>query len=217
MLENLPARIGDSLRAQRAGIENTVFYRLGRPQLPSIEVQSAAFRPGGPIPVQYTADGLGYSPPLRWRGVPPMTASILLIAEDADSPTPHPLVHAIVVNMGVDDAELQQGAINSPDHQGWALQLGRNSFLQRSWLPPDPPPGHGEHRYVFQIFALHSGEVFSEVPGRQEVFEAVTARALAGGYLIGTYSREQKVKSTSAEGEDGDVQEKLELVSAGTA
>jgi Raf kinase inhibitor-like YbhB/YbcL family protein len=217
MLENLPPSIGDSLRSQRAGIENTVFFRLGRRELPRIEVESAAFKPGGSIPIQYTADGLGYSPPLRWRGVPPLTDSILLIAEDADSPTPHPLVHAIVVNMGVDDAELPQGAINSPDHKGWALQVGRNSFLQRAWLPPDPPPGHGEHRYVFQVFALDGGEPFSEVPGRQEVFEAVKARALASGYLIGTYSREQKVKSTSAEKEDADVQEKLEVVPAGIA
>jgi len=70
---------------------------------------------------------------------------------------------------------------------------------------------------VFQIFALHGGEPFSEVPGRQEVFEAVKARALAGGYLIGTYSREQKVKSTSAEKEVADEQDDLELVLAGTA
>ncbi len=217
MLENLPPTIGDSLRFQRAGIENTVFYRLDRPQLPGLKVESAAFHAGGPIPVLYTADGLGYSPPLRWHGVPTNSASILLIVEDADSPTPHPLVHAIVVNMGVDDAELEQGAINSPDHEGRRLQVGRNSFLQRSWLPPDPPPGHGEHRYVFQIFALGDGELFSEVPGRQEVFEAVKTRALAGGYLIGTYSREQKVKSTAAEQEDAVVQENFDLVPAGTA
>ena len=217
MLENLPTTIGDSLRSQRAGIENTVFYRVGRPELPRIEVESPAFKSEGSIPIQYTADGVGYSPPLQWRGVPQTTASILLIVEDADSPTPHPLVHAIVVNMGVDDAELPEGAINSPDHEGWALQVGRNSFLQRSWLPPDPPPGHGEHRYVFQIFALHAGELFSEVPGRQEIFEAVDARALAGGYLIGRYGREQKVKSKSAQEEDADVENNVELVAVGTA
>src|ERR1700749_3489962 len=114
MLEKIPESIGESLAKQRAGMEATVFHRLGRPDMPRIEVQSA-FEPGGRIPVQYTADGAGYSPPLRWRGVPRTTASIVLIVEDADSPTPHPLVHAIVVNMGVDDAELAQGAINSPD------------------------------------------------------------------------------------------------------
>lgn len=200
MLEKVPGSIGESLKNRRAGMEATVFHRLERPDMPRLEVFSA-FENGGRIPVPYTADGVGYSPPLKWRGVPPTTASIVLIVEDADSPTPHPLVHAIVVNMGVDDAELAEGAINSPDHEGFALQVGRNSFLRQAWLPPDPPPGHGDHRYVFQIYALHSGEAFSEIPGRHEIFEAIKERAAAGGVLIGTYGRDQKVATRTKQDE----------------
>jgi Raf kinase inhibitor-like YbhB/YbcL family protein len=199
MLEKIPESVGQSLQNQRAGIENTVYHRLGRPAIPSVEVRSAAFAPGGTIPIQYTADGIGFSPPLAWIGVPLNTASIAMIVEDADSPTPQPLVHAIVVNMGVDDAELEEGALNSPDHEGLKLQVGRNSFLSQSWLPPDPPPGHGMHRYLFQVFALHSGTAFSRVPGRHELFDAVKARAIAGGYIIGTYGRGQKVNSMEEE------------------
>jgi Raf kinase inhibitor-like YbhB/YbcL family protein len=195
MLEKIPESLGASLLHQRAGLENTVLHRLGRPAMPRIDVQSRAFAHGGMIPTQYTADGVGISPPLAWVGVPNITAAIVLIVEDADSPTPHPLVHAIVVNLGVDDAELEEGALNSPHHDGVGLQVGRNSFLSQSWLPPDPPPGHGIHRYVFQVFALHSGTAFSQVPGRQELFEAVQARAIAGGSVIGIYGRELKVKS----------------------
>jgi Raf kinase inhibitor-like YbhB/YbcL family protein len=199
MLERIPESVGASLHGLRAGMDSTVYHRLGRPAIPRIEVRSSAFVPGAAIPIQYTADGVGFSPPLAWLGVPLNTASIAMIVEDADSPTPHPLVHAIVVNLGVDDAELQEGALNSPDHQGAGLQLGRNSFLHQSWLPPDPPPGHGTHRYVFQVFALHSGSAFSDVPGRHELFDAVKARAIAGGYLIGTYNRALKVKSQAQE------------------
>ena len=199
MLEKIPESLGSGLHNQRAGLENTVYHRLGRPAIPRIDVRSPAFVPGGTIPTQYTADGRGLSPPLAWLGVPLNTASIAMIVEDADSPTPHPLVHAIVVNMGVDDAELQEGALNSPDHEGVGLQVGRNSFLSQSWLPPDPPPGHGVHRYVFQVFALHAGTVFSTVPGRHELFDAVKARAIAGGYVIGTYARAEKVKSLQQE------------------
>jgi hypothetical protein len=217
MFEKLPEDIGESLLNQRAGIENIVFHRLGRPTLPRIEVQSDAFSADGSIPVQYTADGLGYSPPLRWHGVPATTASIVLIVEDADSPTPHPVVHAIVVNLGVDDAQLEEGAINSPDHEGFALQVGRNSFLRQAWLPPDPPPGHGPHRYVFQIFALCTGEPFSQVPGRKEIFEAVQARAVAGGYLIGKYGREQHVKVKSDQEEAAEAEEQREPVAVGAS
>src|ERR1700690_3803133 len=195
MLEKIPESLGSSLHNQRAGLEDTVFHRLGRPAIPHIDVRSAAFVPGGTIPTQYTADGAGLSPPLAWLGMPLNTASITMIVEDADSPTPHPLVHAIVVNMGVDDAELQEGALNSPDHEGVGLQVGRNSFLNQSWLPPDPPPGHGIHRYVFQVFALHAGTAFSSVPGRHELFDAVKAPAIAAGTLTGTNARAAKVKS----------------------
>jgi hypothetical protein len=68
MLKDFPATIGETLRSLRAGIEDTVFYRLGRAEMPRIEVESVTFEPGGSIPIQYTADGVGYSPPLRWRG-----------------------------------------------------------------------------------------------------------------------------------------------------
>ena len=79
------------------------------------------------------------------------------MVEDADAPTPHPLVHAIVVGLEPGDGALAEGALDSADHDGSGLQAGRNSYLQARWLPPDPPPGHGVHRYAFQLFALGAG------------------------------------------------------------
>ena len=73
---------------------------------------------------------------------------------------------------------------------GAGYKTGRNSYLQASWLPPDPPPGHGVHRYAFQLFALDgSAAAFSETPGRDEVLEALRDHAIASGCLIGTYER----------------------------
>ena len=69
------------------------------------------------------------------------------------------------------------------------LKTGRNSYLQAGWLPPDPPPGHGVHRYAFQLFALEAGPAFEGTPGRDAVVEALKERALASGLLIGTYER----------------------------
>lgn len=53
----------------------------------------------------------------------------------------------------------------------------------------DPPPGHGEHRYAFQLFALGAGEPFRGTPGREEVMRAIQERGVASGMLIGTYTR----------------------------
>ncbi len=74
------------------------------------------------------------------------------------------------------------------------MTLGRNSYLKQSWLPPDPPPGHGVHRYAFQLFALAGGATFSEAPGRDELATAVRDYAIASGCLIGTYERDSSVK-----------------------
>jgi phosphatidylethanolamine-binding protein (PEBP) family uncharacterized protein len=129
---------------------------------------------------------------LEWSGASVKAQSLVVIVEDADSPTPQPLVHAIVVNLEATDTHIPEGALNSPDHRGVGLQAGRNPYLMRAWLPPDPPPGHGIHRYVFQVFALGGGAEFSASPGRHEVINAIANRAVAAGYLVGTYERARR-------------------------
>ena len=191
MLEKLPDVLGHALRGQRAGLENTAFRLVDlRQGMGAMEVKSLAFVDHAPIPARYTADGEGVSPPLQWIGVPATAGSLVLIVEDADAPTPHPLVHAIVIGLEPGDGALAEGALDSPDHDGSGLRAGRNSYLQARWLPPDPPPGHGVHRYAFQLFALDAGApAFSQTPGRDEVLEALRDHAVASGCLIGTYER----------------------------
>ncbi len=190
MLEKLPDAVGHALRGQRAGLEKTAFQAVDlRAGMASITVASLAFVDHAPIPARYTADGEGVSPPLHWTGVPASAASVVLIVEDADAPTPQPLVHAIVVDLPTGDGALAEGALPSAGHDATDLKVGRNSYLQAAWLPPDPPPGHGVHRYAFQIFALERGATFGDRPGRDAVLDAIRARGLASGCVIGTYER----------------------------
>ena len=190
MLEKLPDLVGHALRGQRAGLDKTAFRAVDlRGGMAAISVASLAFADHAPIPARYTADGVGVSPPLQWTGVPGAAMSVLLIVEDADAPTPQPLVHAIVVELPAGDGALQEAALPSRDHEGAGLRIGRNSYLQANWLPPDPPPGHGVHRYAFQVFALETGASFDGEPGREAVLEAIREHGLASGCLIGTYER----------------------------
>lgn len=190
MLEKLPDALGHALRGQRAGLDKIAFQSLDlRGGIAAIDVKSLAFGDHAPIPEQYTADGSGVSPPLQWVGVPAAAASLLLLVEDADSPTPHPFVHAIVVGLPPEDGALAEGALESPDHPGAGYRTGRNSYLQTGWLPPDPPPGHGVHRYAFELFALAAAPDFSDAPGRDEVLDVLREHAIASGCLIGTYER----------------------------
>lgn len=195
MLQNLPEQLGRALQGQRAGMENIALYRLLLERdVAHIDLHSSAFENLGAIPQRYTADGDGISPPLHWRGVPEGAAVGVLLVEDADSPTPRPLVHAVAVALDPRDGAIREGALLSADDGARdALELGLNSLLKKGWLPPDPPPGHGEHRYAFQIFALRAGTPFSHSPGRQEVFDAILERAIAAGGLIGIYERARRV------------------------
>jgi Raf kinase inhibitor-like YbhB/YbcL family protein len=188
MLEKLPDAVGHALRHQRAGLENTLFQRAGlRAGMGMIEVSSLAFADHAPIPSLYTADGDGRSPPLQWTGVPDAAREVVVLVEDADAPMPHPLVHAIVAGLPPGDGSLAENALDTADTAPG--DVGRNSYLQRRWLPPDPPPGHGPHRYVFQVFALAAGDPLPAPPGRDDVEHAVRERAIASGQLIGTYER----------------------------
>jgi Raf kinase inhibitor-like YbhB/YbcL family protein len=196
VLEKLPESVGHALINQRAGMENVLYNELFRHRdTARLDLTSKAFVFNGRLPVRFTADGDGVSPPLSWEGVPREAESLALIVEDADSPTPHPLVHAIVVGLAPGSGSLEEGALNSPQPVAAGVEIGRNSFFQQSWLPPDPPRAHGEHRYVFQVYALRAGKPFSEVPGRREFIAEILERAVAVGCLIGTYERSERARS----------------------
>lgn len=193
MLEHLPEALGHALHDVRAGLDQIAFNTIGMRQgMAAIDLASLAFADHAPIPARYTADGEGISPPLVWTNVPD-GGSLVLVVEDADSPTPHPLVHGLVVGLPGGEGALVEGAMSDGAAAALAdepaLRIGLNSALGASWLPPDPPPGHGTHRYAFQLFALDSSPEFSDKPGRDEVLNALREHAVASGLLIGTYAR----------------------------
>src|SRR6201985_2211472 len=100
MLGKLPEAVGHALVNQRAGMEQVVYNHLhAYREVPRLSVSSPAFALNGALPVRYTASAEEMSPPLAWGDCPPDTAAVAIIVEDADSPTPHPLVHAIAIDV----------------------------------------------------------------------------------------------------------------------
>ena len=189
MLENLPAAVGHALKAIRPGVEKTVYHGIDAPE--TIQLTSPAFSAGGPIPARFTEDGARVSPPLAFVGVPTAAKSLTLIVEDADSPTPAPLCHALVWAIPPRDGGLDEAALDAdamPTLRG-GLGLGKHSFLKTGWLPPDPPTGHGAHRYVFQLYALDREPALDDGAGRGAVVESLEGHVLAKGMLIGLYER----------------------------
>lgn len=190
MLENFPAGLGRAFRSARPGLLATLYYDAGiSGDVAALTVTSPAFVHGGELPARYTEDGARISPPLAWRGVPGDAASVIVAIEDADSPTPAPLVHAIVWNLPASDGVIDEGAMRSEATEGEGLSMGKNSFMSAKYLPPDPPPGHGPHQYAFQVFALDHRPDLGSNPGRGRLIEHLRGRVLAKGLLIGVYER----------------------------
>jgi Raf kinase inhibitor-like YbhB/YbcL family protein len=188
MLEHLPQGVGRVLRGLRSGLDELAWNAPVAEAAPeNMSVTSPAFADGQPIPVRYTQDGpRKLSPPLAWTGAPVEAAAVVLIVEDADSPTPGPIVHAVAWNLRVAD-QIEEGEL-SP-HDAYPGRLGWNSLHRLGWLPPDPPPGHGPHRYVFQAFALDRPVQLERTPGRREILAAMKGRVCGRGRMIGTYER----------------------------
>ncbi len=189
MLEHMPKVVGEALRAIRPGLDKLAIHADFAAVPDTIAVSSPAFTSESAIPADYTADGRKLSPPLAWHGVPAGTAEIVMLIEDADSPTPAPLVHTVLVGLPGRDGALSEGDLKSPGGEGSPHRLGKNSFLKAEYLPPDPPTGHGPHRYAVQVFAVDAPLVLDDKPGRGAVIEAMTGHVIAKGLLVGTYER----------------------------
>lgn len=190
MFENIPHWLGSALSNVRAGHDKLTLAQIDLGGAGKLDLTSPAFAPGARLPERFTADGEGVPPPLVWRGVPEGTASLALIVEDPDAPTPRPLVHAVVLDIDPSLDSLPEGAIR-PDGDGSdGKNVGRNSGFAEGWMPPDPPTGHGSHDYVFQLLALGPGDSSEgDKPGRSDLRDHVAGRVLAAGVLVGTYSR----------------------------
>lgn len=110
-----------------------------------VRLTSPSFPDNGVIPMKYTCDDLGISPPLRWDEVPPETKGFALTVIDPDAPL-HWL-HWLVCNIRGEARLIPEGGPVPPG----ALEV-RNDFGKRSYGGPCPP--QGEHRYFFTLYAL---------------------------------------------------------------
>jgi Raf kinase inhibitor-like YbhB/YbcL family protein len=134
------------------------------------------------LPLSATADGEGTPPQLEWLGVPAAARSVAIVVEDPDAPFPRPFVHWLVWDIDPTVGLFDFG-------HGIPGREGKNSMMKTGFTPAAPPPGHGMHRYHFQVFALDKVLGLPEGSGRSAVLEAMRGHVIAWGELVGTYER----------------------------
>ncbi len=116
----------------------------------TLTLMSPAFADGEPIPIKYTRNGGNLFPPLKWTGVPDGTRSFALVVEDPDAPSGL-FRHCGMFNIAPTANNLSESVDTSPD-QG--PRYSENDFGNARYDGPQPPKGHGVHRYNFRLVAL---------------------------------------------------------------
>jgi Raf kinase inhibitor-like YbhB/YbcL family protein len=154
-------------------------------------LSSPAFEFGQPIPRQYAGDGDDLSPPLAWHHTPAGTRELALICDDPDAPTPEPWVHWLIYKLPAGTSSLNPGmpASSQLASPAGALQ-GRNSWKSGrtiGYRGPAPPPGHGEHRYHFRLYALDASLHLGPGADRHALEQAMAGHIIGEALLIGTY------------------------------
>jgi len=140
-------------------------------------VSSSAFENNRAIPPKYTCDGEDVNPPLKIEGVPEEAKSLALIVEDPDAPAGL-WIHWVVWNIPP-TVTIKENSVPGTE--------GMTTSRARVYGGPCPPSG--THRYFFKVYALDTKLDLSENSGKREVEKAMQNHVLAGGELIGLYSR----------------------------
>jgi Raf kinase inhibitor-like YbhB/YbcL family protein len=180
--------LGRLLRRAHAGEHKLLWndLRLAAPG-PALRLSSPAFEAGGRLPLRYAGVGVGenLSPPLRWSEVPAQARELVLVLEDPDAPLLSPFLHLMLFGIAPDCTGLKEGALSTIASTG---RFGINTFRRRSYAGPRALPGHGPHRYVFQLFAL-SRALNLDVCTRRQVLEGAAGSVLGRGRLDVTFER----------------------------
>ena len=155
----------------------------------ALTLTSSAFPAGGSIPSAYTCEGQDLSPPLDWGGVPPGTASLVLIMDDPDAPDPkaptRTYVHWILYDLPPSSRGLAEGAGSGDLPAG--TREGLNDWKRAGYGGPCPPVGR--HRYVLTLYALDSKLEKLGNPTKAVLLNAMEGHILGRTELIGTYER----------------------------
>ncbi len=147
-----------------------------------LKLTSPAFRHHERIPPRHAGDGEDVAPALEWSGVPDRTRAFAVVVHDPDAPLVDGFTHWVAYGIPGDASGLPEG--------GGDAVAGTNSFGNRGYNGPAPPPRHGPHHYYFWVYALD--EDLDLEPGleRRALLAQIEDHVIEQARLVGTYVNE---------------------------
>ncbi|MCH8616177.1 YbhB/YbcL family Raf kinase inhibitor-like protein [Sphingomonas sp. SM33] len=144
---------------------------------PNFTISSTAFADGAAIPAQFTCDGAGQAPSLRWTDPPQGTKSLALIVDDPDAPG------ATFGHWGAFNIPADTRSLNG------SFAQAVNDFGQPGYGPPCPPKGNGVHHYRFRLLALSVDRLGLSNPKVRQLEAEAAKHAIGEARLTGVYER----------------------------
>lgn len=151
-----------------------------------IQLKSAAFAEGQPIPDRHAYNKDDISPDLQWSGMPSTAKSLVLICDDPDAPV-GTWVHWVLYDLPSSETGLSEGTPKTPTLANGAKQ-GLNDYKKIGYGGPCPPPGK-PHRYFFKLYALDTTPELKPGLTKKDLLKAMDGHVVGEGQLMGTYQR----------------------------
>jgi Raf kinase inhibitor-like YbhB/YbcL family protein len=143
-----------------------------------LNLTSPAFESNGSIPSKYTCDGEGISPPLQISGVPAGSRSLALILYDPDVPksikADGRYTHWVLWNLPSSTSAIEE------HRSGGLSENGQEGYIR-------PCPPNGEHRYIFQLFALDQ-KIDARILLESDLRRAMQGHIVEQTELVGRYA-----------------------------
>jgi len=184
LLASACASDGRTLRAPASGasappLATTTVPAQGGTLASPLAITSTAFTNGASIPVEFTCDGAGVSPPLAWGASPEGTVELVLTVIDPDAGG---FVHWVIANLDPSVQALAQAEV--PDDAAQGL----NGAGRLGWTGPCPPKG-APHHYVFTLYALTAPSTISDGMPATDALALLAKQKATTATLTGTYQR----------------------------
>ena len=144
----------------------------------ALTVSSSAFMQNGMIPVKYSCQGAGFSPPLSVTNIPAGTKSLAIIVHDPDAPHPGGVTHWVAWNLPLN-------GVIPENYQGG--KQGMNSDKKTGYKAICPPDG--THRYTFKVYALDEVLMTDTTTDKPALEKAMKGHIVAHGELTGFYGK----------------------------
>ena len=146
----------------------------------SLRISSPSFENNSVMPPQFTCEGAGLNPTLQFDGVPAAAKSLALIVVDSDVPrllkSDGRYLHWALWDLPPGTARIVEGL--GP--------RGLNENGAGGYIPACPPDG--EHRYMFQLFALDILPGSTRIASEAELRRAMKGHILDQAELVGRYT-----------------------------